>query len=274
MAPQHFISKLIGSLAASKNENIKNLFISFFLKTYDINMEEALEEKPSQYESFNAFFTRKLKPEARKFTKDSFSVACPVDGTVSQLGSIKLGEIFQAKGKKFNLLQFLGGEKSLQKKFINGEFSTIYLSPKDYHRVHMPFSGILKSMHYIPGNLFSVNPVTVNSVDNLFSRNERLSCIFETKQGLMAVVMVGAMIVAGIRVTWGNFNFNKNRTIQKWEYPNNGADSVFLKKGDELGCFYLGSTVVLCFQKGQVGWVGDLKQNSAVKLGQKIATFK
>ena len=138
----------------------------------------------------------------------------------------------------------------------------------------MPFSGTLKSMTYIPGDLFSVNPVTVDSVDNLFSRNERLSCIFETEKGLMAVVLVGAMIVSGIRVSWDSFNFKKNRIIQKWDYPRTGEGSVFLKKGDELGQFFLGSTVVLCFPNDQVRWLNGLNQNSIVRLGQTLANYR
>ncbi len=138
----------------------------------------------------------------------------------------------------------------------------------------MPFSGTLKSMTYIPGDLFSVNPVTVDSVNNLFSRNERLACIFETEKGLMAVVLVGAMIVSGIRVSWDSFNFKKNRTIQKWAYPRTGEGSVFLKKGDELGQFFLGSTVVLCFPNDQVRWLDGLNQNSIVRLGQTLANYR
>ena len=273
IVPQHLISRLIGSFAASKNKKIKNIFISFFFNRYDINMKEAVEENPFLYESFNAFFTRQLKPGIRKFSQDRNCISSPVDGEISQVGSIKTGKIFQAKGRFFSLLEFLGGEKDLEKKFIDGEFSTIYLSPKDYHRIHMPFSGTLKSMTYIPGDLFSVNPVTVDSVDNLFSRNERLSCIFETEKGLMAVVLVGAMIVSGIRVSWDSFNFKKNRTIQKWDYPKTGEGSVFLNKGDELGQFFLGSTVVLCFPNNQVGWLDGLNQNSIVRLGQTLANY-
>lgn len=273
IVPQHLISRLIGSFAASKNKKIKNIFISFFINRYDINMKEALEENPFLYESFNAFFTRQLKPGIRNFSQDRNCISSPVDGEISQVGSIKTGKIFQAKGRFFSLLEFLGGEKDLEKKFIDGEFSTIYLSPKDYHRIHMPFSGTLKSMTYIPGDLFSVNPVTVDSVDNLFSRNERLSCIFETEKGLMAVVLVGAMIVSGIRVSWDSFNFKKNRIIQKRDYPKTGEGSVFLKKGDELGQFFLGSTVVLCFPNNQVGWLDGLNQNSIVRLGQTLANY-
>ena len=274
IVPQHLISRLIGSFAASKNKKIKNIFISFFIDRYDINMKEALEENPFLYESFNAFFTRQLKPGIRNFSQDGNCISSPVDGEISQVGSIKTGKIFQAKGRFFSLLEFLGGEKDLEKKFTEGKFSTIYLSPKDYHRIHMPFSGTLKSMTYIPGDLFSVNPVTVDSVDNLFSRNERLSCIFETEKGLMAVVLVGAMIVSGIRVSWDSFNFKKNRIIQKWDYPTTGEGSVFLKKGDELGQFFLGSTVVLCFPNDQVRWLDGLNQNSIVRLGQTLANYR
>ena len=271
--PQHLISRFIGLLASSKIKIIKNSFISFFMNNYDINMKEALEENPYKYESFNAFFTRALKPEARIFIQNNKSIACPVDGQISQFGSITSGKIFQAKGKNFSLLEFFGGDQDLQNEFNNGKFSTIYLAPKDYHRVHMPFSGTLRCMQYIPGDLFSVNPTTVDSVDNLFARNERLFCVFDTKEGAMAITLVGAMIVAGIKIKWEEIKFKKKRIIQKWEYPQNGNGSVFLKKGEEVGKFMLGSTVVICFPLNKISWSKKITQNCSVKLGQALATY-
>ena len=272
--PQHLISRFIALLASSKNKTIKNSFISFFIKKYNINMKDALEENPYKYQSFNDFFTRALKPEVRKIVEDSRTIICPVDGEISQLGAIKSGKIFQAKGRNFNLLEFFGGEKDLHSEFEDGDFSTIYLSPKDYHRVHMPFAGTLRCMHYIPGDLFSVNPVTVNSVNNLFARNERLFCIFDTKQGAMAVTLVGAMIVAGIKIKWAEINFKKNRIIQKWEYPKSGNGSVFLRKGEEIGRFMLGSTVIICFPFKKISWGRSLAHNSSVRLGQELAIYQ
>lgn len=274
IVPQHLLSRLVGRIAKSNNVKIKNALISYFLKNYDINMQEAEVENAFEFKTFNQFFTRKLKKEVRPISLGNNVVVSPADGVVSQIGFIKNGEVFQAKGRRFSLHDFLGGDKKISEMFINGSFSTIYLSPKDYHRIHMPFSGTLRSMDYIPGNLFSVNPVTVESVDNLFARNERLSCIFETKDGPMAVVLVGAMIVAGIRVIWEKNPFIKNKKIQHFKYPLKGQGSVHLKKGDELGRFMLGSTVVICFPKNKVDWIEDIHSNSSLKMGEPIAKFE
>ena len=262
---------MIGKIAASDIVKVKNALISYFLKNYDINMEEAEVDNPFEFKTFNHFFTRKLKKEARPISPANNVIISPADGVVSQVGFIKNGKVFQAKGREFNIHDFLGRDENLSETFINGSFSTIYLSPKDYHRIHMPFSGTLRRMDYIPGNLFSVNPVTVKSVDNLFARNERLSCIFETKNGPMAVVLVGAMVVAGIRVIWENKPFVKNRKIQHFEYPLKGQRAIRFEKGDELGRFLLGSTVVICFPKNTVVWNKDIHSNTHLKMGEPIA---
>tara|TARA_B100000767_G_scaffold258668_1_gene267624 strand:+ start:101 stop:961 length:861 start_codon:yes stop_codon:yes gene_type:complete len=271
LVPQHFLSQLAGKLAASKNVKLKNSLISYFLKNYDINMTEAEVQNAFEFETFNHFFTRKLKNDVRPISSENDIIISPADGVVSQVGLIKNGEIFQAKGRSFNLYDFLGRNKNISDLFLNGSFSTIYLSPKDYHRIHMPFPGTLVSMDYIPGNLFSVNPVTVESVDNLFARNERLSCIFETKNGPMAVVLVGAMIVSGIRVIWEKTPFIKNNNVQHFKYPLKGDGSVHLKKGDELGRFLLGSTVVICFPNKKVNWNKNIMLETSLKMGQSIA---
>jgi len=271
IVPQHLLSRIAGKLAASKNIKLKNTLISYFLNNYEINMNEALNENALEYESFNDFFTRDLKQDARPISQGGNVIISPADGVVSQFGSIKSGEIFQAKGRAFTLLDFLGGNEKISNEFVDGSFATIYLSPKDYHRVHMPFSGTLKSMDYIPGDLFSVNPVTVDSVDNLFSRNERLSCLFDTDNGPMAVVLVGAMIVAGIRVTWKITPFRKNRKIQHFTYPKEGEGSVQLNKGEELGRFLLGSTVIICFPHNKIKWNSNIQANSTLKMGEAIS---
>ena len=271
--PQHFISKLIGKLANSKNPRLKNFLISYFLKFYEINMEEALEQDISKFDTFNAFFIRRLKPEKRSICKKEQSIVCPVDGEISQIGSIKENKVFQAKGRTFDLFKFLGGDENLCEEFQNGSFSTIYLSPKDYHRVHVPFSGTLRSMCYIPGKLFSVNHATVDSVDNLFDKNERLVTIFDTTNGPMAIILVGAMIVAGIHAVWYEKDFKGQRKIKKINYPKSGAKSVTLQKGEELGHFELGSTVVICFPDGKMKWEKQLKSGSDVQMGQMLGTF-
>ena len=271
VVPQHLLSLLAGKISSSENAKLKNFLISYFLKNYDINMSEAEVQNAFEFETFNHFFTRKLKNDVRPISSENNVIISPADGVVSQVGLIKNGEIFQAKGRSFNLYDFLGRNKNISDFFLNGSFSTIYLSPKDYHRIHMPFPGTLMSMDYIPGNLFSVNPVTVESVDNLFARNERLSCIFETKNGPMAVVLVGAMIVSGIRVIWEKNPFIKNRKVQHFKYPLKGEGSVHLNKGDELGRFLLGSTVVICFPNKKVNWNKNIMLETSLKMGQSIA---
>ena len=237
-------------------------------------MGEAEVENALEHKTFNHFFTRKLKISARPICSENRAIISPVDGVVSQIGLINDSDVFQAKGKSFNLHDFLGRDENHSTTFTNGSFSTFYLSPKDYHRIHMPFSGTLQSMNYIPGNLFSVNPTTVKSVDNLFARNERLSCIFETKRGPLAVVLVGAMIVAGIRVVWEHNPFLKNRVIQRFKYPSKGEGVVKIKKGEEIGKFMLGSTVVVCFPKNTIIWEKHIRSNSIIKMGESIAKFK
>ena len=273
LVPKRLISELIGFFAKSQNQYIKTFFIRNFHKTYNVNMQEAIHEDLAFYPSFNSFFTRPLKPELRPIEKNIHSIISPADGVVSQIGNIKSGKIIQAKGVHFNLLSFLGNDREYFQKFKEGVFCTIYLSPKDYHRVHMPIDGKLSQMVYIPGKLFSVNKITSRNVKNLYSINERLICFFDTVRGPMSVVLVGAMIVSGITVQWEKDNcFNKGK-MQKFIYPSIGKDSIFLKKGDEVGRFMLGSTVVVCFGKNKVDWLNKITANSIVKMGQCVGRF-
>ncbi|WP_284379745.1 archaetidylserine decarboxylase [Litoribrevibacter albus] len=271
--PQHALSRLTRLVAESQASTIKTPFINTFIKQYGIDMSEAANPDPASYASFNDFFTRALKPGARTIAEGEKTVACPADGAVSQLGDIQSGRIFQAKGHDFGLKELLGGDSSLEDEFQQGKFSTIYLSPKDYHRVHMPFTGTLRSMTYIPGKLFSVNPATVNNVDNLFARNERVSCIFDTEFGPMAVVMVGAMIVASIETVWAGLVTPPRGKLTTWTYPSEGEKAIHLNKGDELGRFKLGSTVILCFPKDSIEWEASLKEGSTTRMGQLIADY-
>ncbi|TVQ70771.1 MAG: phosphatidylserine decarboxylase [Oceanospirillales bacterium] len=271
LAPQHLLSRLVGRLADCKTAWVKNRFISWFNRQYQINMSEAVEENPLAYPSFNAFFTRALKPEARPIDSNPDVLISPADGAISQLGKIEHGRIFQAKGRDYGLTTLLGGDLKRAEPFINGEFATIYLSPKDYHRVHMPISGVLRETVYIPGDLWSVNQVTAEGVDQLFARNERLVAIFDTEIGPMAMVLVGAMIVAGIEVVW------EGQVAPPVKAPlvlgKRYEDLVTLTRGDEMGRFKLGSTVILLFGENALQWNRELTAGSGVKLGCAIASL-
>ncbi len=271
--PQHQLSKLMHTITRSRNPRLKNFLISNIIKLYNIDMSLALEEKPEAYETFNAFFTRELKPSVRPIATGAEDIACPVDGTVSQLGVIHDGEIFQAKGKSFTTKQLIGGNDAVAQQFKNGCFATIYLSPKDYHRIHSPLDAKLIGMSHIPGKLFSVNPATTRTVNGLFARNERVSSIFETPVGLMAVVMVGAIFVSSVDTVWsGTVVPPYAKTVRHWQYTED-ENRFTANKGDELGRFNMGSTVVLLFQEGSVNFSPTLSNGSTVKMGEKIGNF-
>ena len=268
LAPQHLISRSAGLLASTSNTTIKNLFIRWFVDQYKVDMSEALVEDATAYRNFNAFFTRALKPGARPIDPNVNSVISPADGAVSQLGRIESGRVFQAKGQTFSVLELLGGDADAAAAFADGEFITGYLSPRDYHRVHMPFAGTLTKMTYVPGDLFSVNTVTAEEVPRLFSRNERVVCHFNTSVGPMVVVLVGAMIVASIETTWAGLVAPLRRKIISTRYTD--VQPVHLAKGDELGRFLLGSTAIVLFPRGTVGWNSDLAALEPVKMGEAI----
>lgn len=269
--PQHLLSRLVGWFAQSEYPLIKNTFIKWFAKRYDVNMQEALNEDLESYKSFNEFFTRPLKDGARPIAEGDNTLVSPADGAVSQLGKIELGRVFQAKGRDYSVAELLGGDADRAAPFVNGDFITVYLSPKDYHRVHMPFAGTLKETVYVPGDLFSVNPATTENVDALFARNERMVCIFETEFGPMAMVLVGAMIVAGIETVWSGQVTPLSKEAQAQQY--NGEDIV-LGKGEEMGRFKLGSTVVMCFPENAIEFAEELKAESVLRMGQELAAKK
>ena len=257
IVPQRLLTRLIGLFAASRKPWIKDPIIALFIKIFQVDMSEALEQDPRFYESFNAFFTRPLRAGIRPLTDPERNVLCPADGAVSQLGKIQGGRVFQAKGQSYSTLELLGGQANLAELFENGSFATIYLSPRDYHRVHMPVSGILEHSEYIPGDLFSVNRVTAENVPRLFARNERQVTIFDSPQGKVAVVLVGAMIVRGIEMSWKKENEQRDLSIQA---------------GEELGRFYLGSTAIVLFQKDKVEWQAHLKAGSPVRMGEPLGS--
>ncbi|WP_290526075.1 archaetidylserine decarboxylase [Alcanivorax sp.] len=272
LIPQHGLSRLVGMLARSEVPWIKTTFISLFMKRFGIDLSEAQIEDPDRFETFNAFFTRALKPEARPLeASDAADIACPADGAVSQLGAIRANQVFQAKGHDYSLYDLLGGDSALASEFTNGQFATIYLSPRDYHRVHMPATGTLRETRYVPGDLFSVNEATANGVPNLFARNERLVCIFDTEHGPAAVILVGAMIVAGIETVFSGQVTPLPKQVVTTDYQRTAP--ITLEKGDELGRFLLGSTVVLLFPEGKARFEPDLKAGSLVRVKGKLGQY-
>jgi phosphatidylserine decarboxylase len=270
--PHHFLSRLMSKFTHSEIKPWKNLMINQIIKFYGVNMSEAKEQDINNFTSFNHFFTRELKSAVRPVTNDEDAIACPADGAVSQAGLIEQGKIFQAKGKSFSAVDLLGGDEARAKPFENGNFTTIYLSPKDYHRLHMPVTGTLTEMIHIPGRLFSVNNGTANSVNGLFARNERVACLFDTEFGPMAVILVGAIFVSSIETTWhGVVSPPTISTVQNWKYTEN---ETVIAKGKEMGRFNMGSTIIVLFAKDNVNWNADLIAGETVQLGEKIGERK
>lgn len=270
IAPQHLISRVAGWLANTKIDWLKSLFIEKFIAVYGVNMEEAERPLPASYACFNEFFCRSLKPGARLIDSSPLGIASPADGTFSQVGNINTGRIFQAKGRGFSTVELLGGDKACAEHFNAGSFATIYLSPKDYHRLHMPLDGTLISMTHIPGNLFSVNPSTVENVDKLFARNERVVCLFQTTIGPVALVLVGAMIVASIDTTWAGHVAPVGKAVSTYRY---NEQSIAIKKGEEFARFKLGSTIVMLFPRDTITWNSNIAPLTGVRMGESIASI-
>lgn len=270
--PKHLISRLVGYLAAARLGFFSHLLIKLFIKAYKIDMTEAKFEQAREYRSFNEFFTRPLKDGIRPLADAADIIAHPVDGTISQLGPITDGKLVQAKNHDYSLQSLLGGEAETAAPFLGGLFATIYLAPKDYHRIHMPVSGTLREMIYVPGDLFSVNPLTAENVPNLFARNERVVTIFETELGPMALVLVGATIVASIETVWaGTITPPTGKTVHRWQYPATGPTAVRLEKGAEMGRFKLGSTVVLAFAPEQLEFLAEQQPGTSTRMGTAFA---
>lgn len=264
--PQHLLSRLIGAIAKCRWRWLKNLLIRWFCKCYNIDLSTAKEQNISNYACFNEFFTRALKPNARPIATATNAIISPVDGHISQIGSIDKHQIIQAKGHKFTLADLIGTEHA--PKFINGNFATLYLSPQDYHRVHMPISGKLEQMLHIPGKLFSVQPDVINNVPNLYARNERVVNIFQTTIGPVAVIMIGAILVASIETVWaGEITPPTRKQILKWNYT---KQNIQLDRGAEMGRFQFGSTVIILFPENTISWNTKLKPENKVNMGQTI----
>ncbi len=267
--PHHFLSGLMAKFTHSEIKLWKNFMINLVINIYGVNMSEAKQQDIEKFASFNQFFTRELNTEARPITPIANGIACPADGAVSQAGMIEQGKIFQAKGKSFSAIDLLGGENNdTAKAFENGSYTTIYLSPKDYHRLHMPIKGTLTEMRHIPGRLFSVNTATTNSVPGLFARNERVACFFDTEIGPMALVLVGAIFVSSIETTWhGIVTPPSIESVRSWKYK---EDAPIIEKGEEMGRFNMGSTIIVLFGEDKVRWEADFKAGKIVQLGECI----
>lgn len=269
--PHHLLSRTVGKLAACETPWLKNFLIRQFMDQFGIRLDDAARQTPEQFRSFNDFFTRELRDGVRPVDTASNTLVSPADGAISQLGQIRHGRIFQAKGQDFSLNELLGGDPQRSAPFVNGSFATVYLSPRDYHRVHMPLAGTLREMVYVPGALFSVNQTTAENVPRLFARNERLVAIFDTEVGPMAMVLVGAMIVAAIETVWAGRITPPTRELKVVDYQN--PQPVSLGKGEEMGRFLLGSTVILCFPENVMQWDKDLESGSPVRVGKRMGTL-
>ena len=268
LMPKHALTVLAGKFASSHSGALTTAVIRWFVRHYRVNMAEAVQPDPAAYPSFNDFFTRALKPGARPLARAD--LVCPVDGTISQFGAIEHDQVLQAKGHRYSTTALVGGDHALAERFHDGSFATLYLSPKDYHRIHMPCDGTLVRMIHVPGSLFSVNPVTARGVPRLFARNERVVCVFESDLfGLFVLTLVGATIVGSMATVWhGVVNPPRVRRVREWQYPER---AVRLKQGEEMGRFLLGSTVVLLFPKRALRFNPRWQPGATIRLGEAMA---
>ena len=270
LLPKGALTNFAGRVAGAKGGAMTTRLIRWFVGKYDVNMDEAANPDIASYHSFNEFFTRALKPGARPLANADF--VCPVDGRISQFGDIEDDQIFQAKGHKFTTTALVGGDTSLAAQFRHGHFANLYLSPRDYHRIHMPCDGKLTRMIYVPGELFSVNPTTARGIPGLFARNERVVCVFDTAQGPFVMTLVGATIVGSMATVWhGVVNPPRQPSICEWTYAD---QNIVLKKGEELGRFLLGSTVVMLFPANTLSFNKDWQPAGPVRLGEVMANLK
>ncbi|MEZ5693096.1 MAG: archaetidylserine decarboxylase [Altererythrobacter sp.] len=267
--PKQALTRIAGRVARAERGEATTRLIRRFAARYGVDMSEAENPDLASYQSFNDFFTRPLKPGVRPLADADFT--CPVDGAISQFGAIEDRHIFQAKGHRFTTTDLVGGDEALADRFRNGSFANLYLSPRDYHRIHMPCSARLERMIHVPGALFSVNPVTARGVPNLFARNERVVCLFETAEhGPFAMVLVGATIVGSMATVWhGVVNEKRSGRIAEWRY--NDQD-ITLEQGAEMGRFLLGSTVVMLFPAGSIAFNGDWAPERPVRLGEMMGS--
>jgi phosphatidylserine decarboxylase len=270
LLPKGALTNFAGRVAGAKGGNMTTGLIRWFVAKYDVNMDEAANPDIASYHSFNEFFTRALKPGARPLAKADF--VCPVDGRISQFGAIDDDQIFQAKGHSFSTSALVGGDAALAAKFRHGSFANLYLSPRDYHRIHMPCDGRLTRMIYVPGSLFSVSPTAARGIPGLFARNERVVCVFDTANGPFVLVLVGATIVGSMATVWhGVVNPPRHADVKEWTYDD---QQIVLKKGEEMGRFLLGSTVVMLFPKEKLHFNDAWQPAGPVRLGETMANLR
>ena len=267
LMPKLAMTRLAGLVASAEWGAVTTWVIKRFVKRYNVNMNEAAHADPAHYKSFNEFFTRPLKDGVRPLSRSEW--VCPVDGAISQCGAIERDQIFQAKGHHYSTRALVGGDATLAAQFQNGQFATLYLSPRDYHRIHMPMAGKLLRMIHVPGDLFSVNPTTARGVPGLFARNERVVCEFETEKGPMVLVLVGATIVGSMATVWhGQVNPPRPGTVREWRYE---SQDVRLQKGEEMGRFLLGSTVVMLFPENSLRFPDDWLSTRPLQMGEAMS---
>ncbi|MFT3800697.1 MAG: archaetidylserine decarboxylase [Burkholderiaceae bacterium] len=266
LLPKQALTSFAGTIAGARGGRATTWLIERFIRKYRVDMSEALEPDPRHYPTFNEFFTRALRADARPIAETA--LVCPVDGAISQFGPIERDRIFQAKGHDYSTRALVGGDETLAARFDDGHFATLYLSPRDYHRIHMPCDGRLRRMIHVPGELFSVNPATARGVPGLFARNERVVCEFDSARGPFVLVLVGATIVGSMATVWhGVVNPPRVGRVREWRYDDR---SIVLRKGEEMGRFLLGSTVVLLFPAGPMRFPAGWAPGGAVRLGQAM----
>ena len=268
LLPKKLLTVLMGRVAGMRGGSVTHALVRRFIAQYGVNMDEAADPRVESYATFNDFFTRALRPGARPIA--DADLVCPVDAAISQFGPIEHDQIFQAKGHSYSTTALLGGDAALAARFDHGHFATLYLAPKDYHRIHMPCDGRLVRMVYVPGDLFSVNPLTARHVPGLFARNERVICVFDTAFGPFVNVLVGATIVGSVATVWhGVVNPPRTHDVRRWDYADK---DIVLRKGEEMGRFLLGSTVVMLFPKDIVSFNADWAPTHPVRLGEAMGT--
>jgi len=273
--PVNLLSRITYFLMHTKRFPFRDPFVTFMIKRHSIQVQEALEPDYTDrriHPNINSFFVRALRPDARPIATGENELCSPADGTISQIGKINHEQIIQAKGHSFSAVDLLGGSEERAKPFLNGNFATIYLSPSDYHRVHIPFSGKLQEMVHIPGKLLSVAPFLIDAVPNLFANNERVACLFETRFGPMAIILVGAVNVGSIETVWAG-EITPPRGLKVTDTLYKGDDAIELKKGEELGRFNMGSTVIMLFPPDTIKWQENLKHDDKIQMGNLIATL-